>query len=166
MRSFRIDPSPKLVLAAVAIAAALLAAPHPSLARPRATPTPSPSPPIADPAITKIVRQQFVQWQAGVVNKSLYAPETIALLTDAKIANTSGLLAKLGALTDTVYIGPWYNPDFPDRHGYIYQMRCVSGNVYLLMGLDADGKIATIVFKDRLDVETITPGPSASPSGL
>ena len=34
-----------------------------------------PPPPVADPAITKIARQQFVQWQAGVVNKSLYAPQ-------------------------------------------------------------------------------------------
>ncbi len=87
-------------------------------------------------------------------------------LTAEKIANTSGLLAQLGALTDTVYIGPWYNPNFPERRGYIYQMRCVSGNVYLWLGLDADGKIATIFFKNRLDVETITPAPSASPSGL
>ncbi len=165
-RSSHTDRLRRLVLVAVAIAAALLCAPYPSWGRPRATPTPSPSPPVADPAITKIARAQFVQWQAGVVNKNLYAPQTMPQLTAEKIANTSGLLAQLGALTDTVYIGPWYNPNFPERRGYIYQMRCVSGNVYLWLGLDADGKIATIFFKNRLDVETITPAPSASPSGL
>jgi hypothetical protein len=44
-------------------------------------------------------------------------------------------------------------------------MRCVSGNIYLWLALDAEGKIATIFFKDRLDVETVTPAPSPSPSG-
>jgi hypothetical protein len=166
LRSSRTDTSRKLALAAVAIAAALLCAPCPSWGRPRATPTPSPSPPIADPAITKIARQQFVQWQSGAVNKSLYAPQTIPQLTEAKIAATSGLLAQLGALTDTVYIGPWLNPDFPNRRGYIYQMRCAVGKVYLWFALDADGKIATLFFKNRLDVENVTPAPSASPSGL
>jgi hypothetical protein len=155
---------PKFAFAAAAFAAALLFAADPSSARTHATPSPSPSPPIADPAITKIVRAQFVQWQAGVVNRSLYAPQTLPQLTDAKIADTSRVLAQLGALTDTVYMGRWINPDLPERRGYIYQMRCVSGNVYLWLGLDPDGKIGTIFFKNRLDVENVTPSPSATPS--
>ncbi len=166
LRSSRTDLLRALVLGAVALAAALLFTPCPGWGRPRATPTPSPSPPVADPAITTIARQQFVQWQAGLVNKRLYAPQTLPALTDEKIADTSKLLAQLGALTDMVYVGPWFNPSFPDRRGYIYQMRCASGNVYLWLGLDADGKIATIFFKNRLDVETVTPAPSASPSRL
>lgn len=119
---------------------------------------------MADPAITLIARQQFVQWQAGVVNRNLYAPEVQPKLTAAKIGETSGALAQLGALTSTVYIGRWINPDFPSgAHGYIYQMRCVSGNVYLWLALQGDGKIATIFFKSRLDVENVTPAPSATP---
>ncbi len=151
--------------AAASIAAAFLLAPAVGLAR-HATPTPSPSPaPVADPAITKIARQQFVQWQAGIINKSLYAPELLPQLTDAKIGDTSHALAQLGALTTTVYVGRWINPDFPPgAQGFIYQMRCVSGNVYLWLALRADGKIATIFFKNRLDVENVTPAPSATPS--
>lgn len=152
----------------VALAAALLtivvAATAPSAARPR-TPTPSPSPsPVADPAITKIARQQFVEWQAGVVNKSLYAPQVLAKLTDEKISDTARALGQLGALTDMVYIGRWINPDLPDLNGYIYQMRCVEGNVYLWMALTSEGKIASIFFKNRLDVENVTAGPSATPA--
>jgi hypothetical protein len=154
-------------LFAAATAAALLAAVSlPAGARPHPTPTPSPTAvPSADPTITNVARHQFVAWQAGEINKSLYAPQVLAQLTDAKIAQTSQVLAALGALTDVVYMGRWINPDFPaGASGYIYQMRCTQGNVYLWLALDAEGKIATIFFKNRLDVETVTPGPSASPT--
>ncbi len=151
------------MLVGIAVPVLLVAAPSP--ARPHATPSPSPSP-VADPAITTIARHQFVQWQAGVVTKSLYAIQTQSQLTDAKIADTSHALGELGALNDMVYVGRWLNPNFPDRHGYIYQMRCASGNVYLWLAIDADGKIATIFFKNRLDVENVTPAPSGSPGTL
>lgn len=143
----------------------LIAGPAPGLARPHATPAPTPTP-VADPAITKIARQQFVQWQAGAVNRSLYAPEVVAKMTDAKIADTAHALGQLGALTDLVYVGRWINPDMPTLSGYIYQMRCVEGNVYLWLALQPDGKIASIVFKDRLDVENVTPAPSPTPTPM
>ena len=138
----------------------------PSLARPHSTPTPSPTPsPIADPAVTKVARQQFVQWQAGSVNKSLYAQQVLAKLSDTQIADASAKLGQLGALTDVVYIGRWIDATFPaGARGYIYQMRCVSGNIYLWLAFDAQGKIATILFKNRLDVETVTPSPSPVPT--
>lgn len=136
----------------------------PALSRPHATPTPAPTPtPVADPAITKLARQQFVQWQDGAVNKSLYAQQVVDKLTDEKIAQTSTALAQLGALTDVVYLGPWISADFPPgARGYAFQMRCVSGNIYLWLALDPAGKIATILFKNRLDVENVTPAPSPS----
>lgn len=153
----------RVVVLAVGIAAcAIVSVAAPGFARPHATPTPSPSPtPIADPVITKLARQQFVQWQAGTINKSLYAKQVLDKLTDAKIADTSTALSQLGALTDVVFLGPWIAPDFPPgARGYAYQMRCTSGNMYLWLALDAQGKIATILFKSRLDVETVTPAPS------
>lgn len=152
-------------LTTLLLAAALLARPVPGGARPHA-PTPSPSPtPVADPAITQIARQQFVQWQAGDINRSLYAPQVLPKLTDEKIAQTAQSLGQLGALLDMVYIGRWLNPDLPNLSGYIYQMRCASGNVYLWLALTPDGKIASILFKNRLDVENVTPAPSTSPAG-
>lgn len=154
------------VLLAAATVAVLVAVSSPASARPHPTPTPSPTAaPSADPVITNVARHQFVAWQAGAINKSLYASQVLAQLSDAKIAQTSQALAQLGALTDVVYMGRWVNPDFPaGASGYIYQMRCTQGNVYLWLALDAEGKIATIFFKNRLDVETVTPAPSASPS--
>jgi hypothetical protein len=150
-------------LVAAPLVFAVLAAP--SWGRPHATPTPVPTPtPVADPAITKLARQQFVPWQAGTVHKSLYAPQLLAQLTDAHIADTSQKLGALGALTDDVYLGRWLNPQFPpDVHGYIYQMRCTSGNVYLWIAVDGQGKIDSFVFKNRFDVENVTPSPSSTP---
>lgn len=147
------------------VATLLLVLVAPSWARPHATPTPAPTPtPVADPAITKIARQQFVQWQAGAVNRTLYAEQIAGKLTDDMISTTSQKLGQLGALTDTVYIGPWLNPDAPpSTRGYIYQMRCTQGNVYLWLAIDGQGKIAWLTFKNRLDVENVTPAPSATP---
>jgi len=48
-------------------------------------------------------------------------------------------------------------------HGYIYQMRCTSGNVYLWIAVDGQGKIDSFVFKNRFDVENVTPSPSSTP---
>jgi hypothetical protein len=136
----------------------------PSLARPHPTPSPSPTP-VADPAITQLARQQFVAWQAGVINDHLYSQQVLDKLTDAKISETSHGLGQLGALTDTVFIGPWLDPSFPaGARGYIYQMRCEDGAVYLWLALDPQGKIATIFFRNRLDSETVTPSPSPLPS--
>ena len=165
---WRIDRLRRLFVIWTLIAAAIgYAAPAATLARSHATPTPSPTPaPVADPQITRIARQQFVQWQAGIINRSLYAGQLLPQLTDAKISDTSHALGQLGALTDMVYVGRWINPNFPPgARGYIYQMRCESGNVYLWLALDSQGKIASIFFKNRLDVETVTPSPSATPSG-
>ena len=139
----------------------------PSIAGARPTPTPAPTPtPVADPIITKMVRQQFVAWQAASVNQALYAPAVYPQLTQAKVDQTAHALSGLGPLIDTVFIGPFSAPDIPpDARGFIYQMRCSDGNVYLWMILNSDGKIATIFFKDKLDVETVErPGqPSAAP---
>lgn len=151
-----------VLFAIVALALAGLAFTAPGSARPHVTPSPSPTP-IEDPVITKLARQQFVDWQAGVVNQHLYASQVLEKLTDAKIADTSKALAQLGALDSTIYIGPWIDATFPSgAHGYIYQMKCASGDIYLWLALDAQGKIATIFFKNRLDAETVTPSPRPS----
>ncbi|HEY2474523.1 MAG TPA: hypothetical protein VGI19_06940 [Candidatus Cybelea sp.] len=149
-------------LTAMGIALAFAALTLASSARPHPTPSPSPTP-VADPEITKLARQQFVAWQAGEINQHLYAQQVLDKLNDTKIADTSKALGQLGALTDTVFIGPWVDPSFPvGARGYIYQMRCVEGNIYLWLALDPQGKIATIFFKNRLDTETVTPSPKPS----
>jgi hypothetical protein len=120
--------------------------------------------------VTKLVRQQFVAWQSGSINRSIYSDKIQVQLSDAKINDVSQKLAALGALESTVYIGPFISSDIPpDAHGYIYQMQCREGNVYVFTVLDPQGKIATIYFKDKLVTETVevpgtaSPAPTASP---
>ena len=157
-----IDAKPiRSLLVLLALVAVLVA---PAGARPSPTPTPAPTPtPVADPAVTKIVRQQFVAWQAGNINKSLYAPELVAKLTDAKISDVARVLGALGPLNDTTFVGPFAAPDIPpDAHGYIYQMHCAEGNIFLFMILDGSGKIATIFFKDKLTTVNVEVSPGAT----
>jgi hypothetical protein len=143
--------------AAFALLSVLAVPPLATVARPSSTPTPVPTPsPVADPLVTKIARQQFVAWQAASVNQALYAPQVSSKLTQDKVDQTAHALSGLGPLIDTVFIGPFSAPDIPaDARGYIYQMRCSGGNVYLWLILNPDGKIATIFFKDKLEVETV-----------
>ncbi len=164
-RSLRISGSVALaVLLALVVFGVAAAKPHP-------TPTPSPTPtPVADPAITKLVRQQFVAFQGGSINKEVYSAQLRPKLTDAMVADLSRKLSVLGPLVNMVYLGRFYTNDIPpDAHGYIYQMLCNEGNVYLLTIVDGQGKIATIYFKDKLTTETIEvpagtePSPAASP---
>lgn len=155
----------RLILAA--LAAAFLALAPVAQARPHATPTPAPTPtPVADPAVARLARQQFVAWQAGNINKTLYAEGVAEKLSDAKVDEVSKALGKLGPFTEAIYIGPFSASDIPaDAHGYIFKMQCTEGAVYQWMIVDGQGKIATIFFKDRLDLESIeaTPQPVSSP---
>ncbi len=118
--------------------------------------------------MTAVARRQFVEWQAGKVDKNAYADSIQDQLSDDKIDASSRALGSLGALTGTVYIGPLAVPEsLGNARGYIYQMNCVGGTVYLFLVIDAQGKIARIFFKDRLETETIqtTAPPSAPPPG-
>ncbi len=155
----------KVARALLLLAALIVAIPVSSLARTRPTPTPEPTvAPVADPAVTRLVRQQFVLWQAGQVNKSLYDQQILDKLTDEKLAQTSKALAELGPLTDAVYMGPWLSADFPPgAKGYLYHMLCSDGAIYFWIALDPQGKIATILFKNRLDIENVTPSPATPP---
>ncbi len=152
---------------ALALAALALALPAIAQARPHPTPTPIPTPtPVADPAVTKVARQQFLAWQIGTIDRSLYAAQLVPKLTDAKIKDVSAHVAPLGALQHVVYLGPFVGQGFPPgAHGYIYKMICTNGTLYQWMILDASGKIATIFFRDTMTVETLTrPAPAATRS--
>ncbi len=166
--SRRIPVQPQPIRHAFALLAIVIALTVPASARPTPTPAPTAAP-VADPAITKIARQQFVAWQAGSINKRLYAAEVLPKLTDDKVNDVAHALSALGPLTDMSFVGPFSAADIPSgSQGYIYQMHCLEGNIYMWMILDSDGKIATIFFKDKLDVETLErpasgPPPSAAP---
>jgi hypothetical protein len=156
-----------LVLVALLGVAIAVALPASARSRAAATPTPAPTaPPSADPAITKLARQQFLAWQLGSIDRSLYDPQLVPQLTDAKVEDTSKHIAPLGALESTVFVGQFGGVDIPpDAHGYIYQMICSNGKVYQWMVITPGGKIATMYFRDTMTTEDITaPAHVASPN--
>lgn len=152
-------------LGALICAVALGAPGLPVLARGKPTPSPSPTvAPVADPAITKLARQQFLAWQIGAIDKSLYNPELVVKMTDAKVADVSRHIAPVGALESTTYIGPFTGADLPaGARGYIYEMICSDGKLYEWLIVDAQGKIASIFFRDTLTTENVT-APAPTPT--
>jgi hypothetical protein len=144
------------------LAAALLFA-SPAGARPKPTPTPSPTvAPVADPAITKLARQQFLAWQIGTIDKTLYSPDLLAKATDEKIADVSRHIAPLGALISLDYVAPFTGEGFPtDAKGYIYQMNCSNGKIFEEIVLTG-GKIGYLYFRDTLTTEDVT-APAGTP---
>lgn len=103
-------------------------------------------------AITAMVRREFVAWQNDLVDKSRYAAETQAMLTDDKIAQTSKALSALGALQQIQWVGPaaFEDPPPPGTRGYMYRMICSRASVFMRFVLNPDGKIDGIFFFDKM----------------
>ena len=130
---------------------------RPAGARPKSTPTPSPTAaPVADPAITKLARQQFLAWQIGTIDKTLYSPDLLAKATDEKIADVSRHIAPLGALisTRTTSLRSPARTSRTDAKGYIYQMNCSNGKIFEEIVLTG-GKIGYLYFRDTLTTEDV-----------
>jgi cell division septation protein DedD len=116
------------------------------------TPTPTPVPPPEDPAVTTIARHEFVSWQLGSVDKSRYTPEMQAKITDEALAQTSKTLSAVGALQKMDYVGVYAPPsDVPGGRAYLYHVICTSHDVFEILTIGPDGKIAGISFRDKVD---------------
>ena len=124
-----------------------------ALAKPHPTPTPAvtPSPPPEDPAVTKVVRREFVSWQSGGVDLTRYSDEAKKQITPDKIATTSKNLSLLGALQRVEYIEPVAFDNQPEgTRAFLYRMDCDNGVVYEQLVLDGAGKVTGIVFRDKM----------------
>ena len=115
------------------------------------TPTATPTLPPEDPAITTIARREFVAWQAGVVEKTRYAPEAQAKLTDESISNVSKALSSYGALLHTQWMGYLQIVGGPPGEvGYTYRMECVNAPLFEQLMIGPDCKIDSIDFREKL----------------
>jgi len=129
----------------IAIAlSALLAALEPPAVAPQAGPSPSAavSPPVDDPQIAGRVKSEFVAWQQGAIDRSLYSPA---------FGNTTDMVEAMSAQLKP--LGPLVSATARSilrRQGstiYVYSLRCRNGNVKMQLGLDARGKISAISFE-------------------
>jgi hypothetical protein len=109
-------------------------------------------PPPEDPAVTTIARHEFVSWQAASVDKSRYTPAMQEKMTDEAIADTSKKLASVGPVLKLEYAGVYSPPeDVQGGRAYLYHVMCTYQNVYEVLTIGPDGKIAGIAFPAKLD---------------
>ena len=149
VKLFRSSPISGVVFAVLVVTGGGIAA-----ARPHATPTPAatPTPPAEDAAVTLIARKQFLSWQAGIIDRSKYAPELLANISDDKLKTVSTNLGRLGPPVKVEYVGLMSVDNAPAAgyKGYVYHFVTQNGAVYEQLVLDPKGQVAGIVFLDKL----------------
>ena len=147
-----ISNSARRVLAALRRAAGSLAPPVRARRARMPTPTPSPTPtPIADPAITQLARQQFVAWQAGIVNKSLYVAAGAREAYRCKDRrDVSQALGQLGRADGHGLHRALGRPELPAGRARLHLPDAAASTATSTCGWrsTAQGKIATIFFKE------------------
>ena len=112
-------------------------------AAPTAIAIPSPVPAAEDPRIHKLALTQFVAWQQGSIDRSLYSQTLNAQLTDTALATASATLANMGALQSIAFRGI---ARMAEGSLYVYRVTCANGAVDMDFSLDRSGKIAIIFF--------------------
>ncbi|HET6894168.1 MAG TPA: hypothetical protein VFH72_02200 [Candidatus Baltobacteraceae bacterium] len=117
-------------------------APSAEVASPPPLPSPKPGP--DDPARHKLAVQQFLAWQSGVVDRTLYGDEVNTELSDEVLDQATKTLANMGALQSAVFVG---TARAKGLSIYVYKMTCEHGSVNMDFALQPDGKIALIFFE-------------------
>ena len=139
-------------LAGVLLALALFVPAGQASARAHSTPTPAASPPPPEiPSVHKQAIQQLARWQAGDLDRSSYDADFNAKISDAMVKTISMALGQKGTLQSIVYLGPVQVEGAPPGVvSYLYKMICANGVLYERISIDADGKIAGVLFRDSL----------------
>jgi len=127
------------------ISALLIARAHPS-----PSPTATPTLPPENPAITALARHEFVEIQAGSVDKSHYVDAAAAAMTTQATEKMSELLSSYGALIRVEWMGTFPVSGPPGIMGYSYKMDCTTAPIFEQLVIDADGKIYSIDFLKKL----------------
>ena len=109
-----------------------------------APPLPSPRPGPDDPKRHKLAVQQFLAWQQGQVDRTLYGDEVNSELNDEVMDQATRTLANMGALQSAVFLGTAHAKGIDV---YVYKMTCENGSVNMDFALAPDGKISLIFFE-------------------
>jgi hypothetical protein len=96
-----------------------------------------------DPAVTALFRTTLSNLLAGKVDRTRFADQANAMLTDAVLAKTAAQLAPLGTIDNVVYRG---TSIAGGEKRYDYAVTFHSGATFTwAFVLDADGKISALV---------------------
>jgi hypothetical protein len=149
-----------VTIALVALTALAGAGGAPALAQPASPPASAMPAPTADaanppenPLITARVRQEFLAWQGGRINRSTYSPDAGGTYIDAYVSIVSPSLAIGGVQTVRYQTASLLLGDIV----YRYEITGPSGAVSVLYSLDSRGKTDGIVFTPEIFREPATP---------
>ncbi|HET9096474.1 MAG TPA: hypothetical protein VFN37_07415 [Candidatus Baltobacteraceae bacterium] len=122
------------------------AAPAPGgSAAPAAAPTlPPPQPGPDDPRRHKFAVQQFLAWQQGAVDRTVFTDQVNGELSDEVLNQGTQTLANMGGLQSVAFVGTSHA-----KAGdvYVYKVTCEHGSVNMDFALTPDGKISLIFFE-------------------
>ncbi len=107
-------------------------------------PLPSPRPGPDNPQRHKLAVQQFLAWQQGDIDRSLYGDEVNSELNDEVLDRAGKTLANMGALQSAAFVGTAHAKGLDI---FVYKMTCENGSVNMDFALQPDGKIALIFFE-------------------
>lgn len=120
------------------------ASPAAAQTAPAPPPLPSPRPGPDNPQRHKLAVQQFLAWQQGQVDRTLYGDEVNTELSDEVMDRATQTLARMGALQSATFVGTAHAKGVDV---FVYKMACENGSVNMDFALAPDGKIALIFFE-------------------
>jgi hypothetical protein len=98
-----------------------------------------------DPAITARVREEYLAWRNGSIDRSRYSANALALKSDAEVAQLAAQLRQLGAICTMQFNGKGQSNRGEMVH--LYLLACEHGSAHVIFGLDAAGKISMVLIK-------------------
>lgn len=116
----------------------------PAAAAPTPPVLPSPVPGADDPHRHKLAVSQFLAWQSGTVDRTLFTDEINSQLSDESLDRGTRALANMGALQSAAFLGTSKTHGF---NVFVYKMTCEHGSVNMDFALDPSGKISLIFFE-------------------
>jgi hypothetical protein len=96
-----------------------------------------------DPAITAVVRTEYLAWQQGTIERSHYTPAASAEFKDALVAQVATELTAFGTPSAFIFRG---KTQPSGGTIYAYLITCPNSDVWMTIGIDAAGKIEGIAF--------------------
>ncbi len=134
-----------LTFTAASTAMALASVPPSAMAAPSPAAAATAAPPPAEnPVVTSEAKTQFLAWQAGKIDRSLYSAEANKQLTDALVSDVSAKLGAMGAPTKVTFLD---QSTVSGNVIYTYGVDTPKGKLQMLFALDKDNKISGIFFR-------------------
>jgi hypothetical protein len=97
-----------------------------------------------DKAMTSRLKDEFLAWQHGKIDRTHYTSQVNAALTDSAVAQLGTQLASLGDVKSTTFVS---KTQVSGYDVYVYDVECAKGTIRMTVSIDANDLIGGIFFK-------------------